>query len=277
MSSPVVAVRPTEPVAHARRLMLKHGIKHLIVMDRGKLVGILSPRDIVGRLEQRSSPIRHRPIDLIPIASVMRGHVTTVPPTTEISKAAGLMLKLRIGSLVVEDHKRIVGIATKTDFTRYFWKNLAGEIKVKDLMTPKVLVVNPQHSLVKVTSIMNKSRVSRLVVADGDTPIGVITTSDLIFAQLERAGKGIGQKKVEYTRKPARGEKPKYRYIKYIALMTAEDMMTPNPKVVDAEDDAVRAAELMCKLGIGGLPVVKEKKLIGMITKSDLLRWIAGR
>jgi CBS domain-containing protein len=277
MSSPVVAVRPTEPVAHARRLMLKHGIKHLIVMDRGKLVGILSSRDIAGRLEQRSSPIHHRPIDLIPIASVMRGHITIAPPTTGVSKAAGLMLKRGIGSLVVEDHKRIVGIATKTDFTRYFWKNLAGKTKVKDLMTPKVLVVNPQHSLARVASIMNKSKVSRLVVADGDTPIGVITTSDLIFAQLGRAGKGIGQKKIEYIRKPARGEKPKYRYIKYIALMTAEDVMTPNPKVVDVEDDAAHAAELMCKLRVGGLPVVKKKKLIGMITKSDLLRWIAGR
>ena len=275
MSSPVVAIRPTDPVAHAKNLMLRHGVKRLVVMDKGKPAGIVTMRDLAGRLGLGSSTWRRRPFDYIPISRVMSKELITVAPGTSVSKAAELMLKHRISSLVVLDEGRLAGIVTKTDLTRFFAERLGGRIKVRELMSTDVVTVHRKHSLARVVELMEKHGIGRVVVADGERPIGIVTESDVTFAQLEKPAEGIEERRVQYTRKAERADRPRYRYVKYVALLTAEDMMKPELLTIEGEADAARAAGLMLERGISGFPVVENGKLVGILTKTDLTKGVA--
>lgn len=275
MSSPVVAIKPTDPVAHAKNLMLRYGIKRLVVIDQGKPVGIVSMRDLAERLGRGTSAWRRRPIDHIPVARVMSEGLITVAPGTDVSKAAGLMLKHRISSLVVLDGKELVGIVTKTDLTRRFAEQLGARAKVKELMSTNVVTADRMHSLAHVIELMGKHGISRVVVADGKKPIGIVTESDVALAQLEKVAEGIRQRRVRYTRKAERAGRPRYRYVKYVALLTVEDVMRSGLLTIGGEEDAARAASLMLKHGISGLPVVEDEKLVGILTKTDLVKGVA--
>ena len=57
-----------------------------------------------------------------------------------------------------------------------------------------------------------------------------------------------------------------------VSDLTLEDLMIKNPFTVDPDDEIEYAAQLIYKHKIGGLPVTKRKKLVGIITATDLLR-----
>ena len=274
MSSPVVAIKPTDPVAHAKKLMLRYGIKCLVVIDQGKPVGIVSMRDLAERLGRGTSTWRRRPIDHIPVARVMSERLVTVAPGTDLSKAAELILKHRISSLVVLDGKKLVGIVTKTDLTRQFAGQLRGRAKVNELMSTDVVTADRMHSLAHVVELMGKHGVSRVVVVNGKKTIGIVTERDVALAQLEKPAGGIGERKVRYTRKAERAGRPRYRYVKYVAMLTAEDVMRPGLLTISGGEDAARAASLMLEHGISGLPVVENENLVGILTKTDFVKGI---
>ena len=71
MSSPVYVINTDEPVSHARKLMLKHRISTLLVLNEDKMAGIITKSDIINRLAQAEPIWRRRPIDQIPIKLLM--------------------------------------------------------------------------------------------------------------------------------------------------------------------------------------------------------------
>jgi CBS domain-containing protein len=114
------------------------------------------------------------------------------------------------------------------------------------------------------------------VVTDGEKPVGIVAASDIALAQFEEPSEGVKQRRVKFTRRAERAGRPRRRYVKYVALLTAEDVMKPELLTVGADEDAARAAELMLSHGISGLPVVKGEKLVGIVTKTDLTKKIAA-
>lgn len=70
MTAPVYVVDPNATVAHARNLMVRHHISRLPVMDGGKLVGIITKKDIAYRLRQGEPAWRRRPLDRIPVGAL---------------------------------------------------------------------------------------------------------------------------------------------------------------------------------------------------------------
>jgi len=268
-------MRPTEPVAHAKNLMLRHGIKRLVVMEHGSPIGIVSMRDLAKHLSGGTSAWRRRPIDRIPIARVMSTKLITASPGTDVEKAANMLLQHGIGSLIITEDKQLVGILTKTDLARSFAEKLGRRAKVRELMSKNVVTVGRQNSLAHVVELMEKNNITRVVVVDGAKPVGIVAASDVAFAQLETPGEGVKMRKIKFTRKPERADRPRYRYVKYVALLTAEDVMNPELLTIEADEDATRAARLMLEHGISGLPVVEGGELVGIITKTDLAKGVA--
>ncbi|MDD1718873.1 MAG: CBS domain-containing protein, partial [Methanoregulaceae archaeon] len=91
MTSPVYVVSPTENVAHARNLMLKHKISRLLVMDGDKICGIITKKDIGYKLRNSEPVWRRRPIDSIPISVLSTECPVAVKPDTGIREIAALM------------------------------------------------------------------------------------------------------------------------------------------------------------------------------------------
>ena len=275
MSAPVICMHSTEPVAHARNLMLRHKIKHLVVLEKGKPIGTLSTKDFIKAMIAEGGAIgKWRPIDDFPASRVISNKLITVDPGTHITKAATMMLKHGISSMPIMKNDGLVGILTKTDVARYFASNMVGRAKVMELMTSKIITANRHHSLRHILELMEQNNVGRVVIADGQQPIGIVTAADILFAQLETPDGGAPQQIVKFTRKAERASRPKYRYVKYVST-TAENIMRPELLTISADEDAARAASIMLESGISGLPVVKDDKLIGIITKTDIIRKVA--
>jgi acetoin utilization protein AcuB len=108
MTEGVITVSPASTAEDAWELMRNKGVRHLVVTDGGRVVGVLSNRDAGGR---QGSPVRRNRT----VAELMTGRVVTVPPTTTLRKAANLMRGRSIGCLVVTERERIVGILTVAD------------------------------------------------------------------------------------------------------------------------------------------------------------------
>jgi len=272
MSSSIVAAKPTDTVAHAKNLMLRYKMKHLVIVDRGKPVGMLSMSDIAEYLGKGSAAWRRRPVDNIPIARLMRKGVLMVSVGTDLKKAAALMLKRNMGSLVVQDGENIAGMVTKTDLTRSFAESLGGRVKVRDLMSHELVTVGRTRSLTHVIELMTKRGVGRVIVIEGKRPVGILTEGDIAFAQLEQPGEGAKEREVKYTRRLERADRPRARYIKRMASVAAEDVMHLGLLTISADEDAARAAAMMIEHGISGLPAIEGEKIVGIITKTDLVR-----
>ena len=107
MTSPVFIVAPTENVAHARNLMLKHKISRLPVMEGDKLRGIITKKDIGLRLRQCEPIWRRRPIDAIPVSLIMTTDPISVSPDTGIREIAAIMVDQAISGVPIVENAQI--------------------------------------------------------------------------------------------------------------------------------------------------------------------------
>jgi CBS domain-containing protein len=109
MSKGVQTVSPGTPAANARERMRTKGIHHLVVMEKTKLVGVLSARDLA-RIGRRSNTAPK-----LLVADFMTPRVITVAPGTSVHRAANVMRGHSIGCVIVVDGGRAVGIVTLSD------------------------------------------------------------------------------------------------------------------------------------------------------------------
>ncbi len=108
MSPRVVTIGPKEAASEAWTRMRRGGIRHLVVMEARRLVGVLSERDLGGRAGADIRKGRR-------VRDLMTPHVASAAPESTVREAADLMRKRLIGSLPVLDDDRLVGIVTATD------------------------------------------------------------------------------------------------------------------------------------------------------------------
>ncbi|MBK7877731.1 MAG: CBS domain-containing protein [Planctomycetes bacterium] len=113
MSTVLVVIAPEQPLMEAARLMRLHAIRHLPVVKKGRLVGILSQRD-VHLLEtlQDVDPAR------VLVEEAMVREVYTVEPEEPIDRVALGMAERRIGTAVVAHGDKLLGLFTTTDALR---------------------------------------------------------------------------------------------------------------------------------------------------------------
>jgi acetoin utilization protein AcuB len=119
MKTNVVSVPSTTTLAEARRIMNAHNIRRLPVIDKMKLVGILTSEDLdkMGPSKLTTFSINELVYMLgkITIKDVMHRDVVTVTPTTTIEEAVALAQSRKIGSLIITENEKVVGIATTND------------------------------------------------------------------------------------------------------------------------------------------------------------------
>jgi len=122
MTRNVVTVSPDTSAIDALRIMKEHGFSRLPVVDNGRLVGLVTER----RLERIKPPTTTPRLWQITYlfyqlshttaGGVMRKKVVTVKPTDTVEHAVAKAQSARVGTLIVLDNDKIVGICTTTDF-----------------------------------------------------------------------------------------------------------------------------------------------------------------
>jgi acetoin utilization protein AcuB len=111
MSRNLVTVPPDRRVAHVVRLMQVEGIRHVLVVEGGRLAGIVSNRDVRSLLIDGEAHV----FPASPISQVMTENPVTTAPEVPLTLAARAMLERKIGALPVLDGDRPVGILTRSD------------------------------------------------------------------------------------------------------------------------------------------------------------------
>ncbi len=118
MTRQVICIKPTDPLNAAHALMNEWGIRHLPVLEHGRLVGILSDRDVLMRAaaDPAHGPGGALRVPAVEVAQAMTTHPITCRPASSVSYVAGLMVEYKIDSVPVTDAEgRLVGLVTSTD------------------------------------------------------------------------------------------------------------------------------------------------------------------
>jgi FOG: CBS domain len=130
-------------------------------------------------------------------------------------------------------------------------------IRVADWMTETVLAVDTYDSIAIARQLMAKHRVNQLPVLDNDQLVGLVTDRDIRDAY--PTSMMIDQTKAIDS---------------FAEKVTVEEVMTHDVLIVGPETPLTAAVGLLRKHRIGSLPVVQDKNLVGILTRSDILDFV---
>lgn len=127
---------------------------------------------------------------------------------------------------------------------------------VRNWMTSKVITVTPDTSLLKIGKIMKDNNIRRVPVLDAEgRVIGIVSDRDVRDASPSKATT-LDMYEMHYL----------------LAEIRASNIMNSNPITVKSTDTVEKAAMLMLDNRIGGLPVVDDGKLVGIISDQDVFK-----
>lgn len=124
-------------------------------------------------------------------------------------------------------------------------------MRASDVMSSPVYIVSPTENVAHVRNLMLKHRISRVPIMDGTKLVGIITRKDIAY--------GLRHSEPLWRRRP-------------IDKIPVHIVMTHNPITIAQETGIREIASLMINNNISGLPVIDKNSVIGMVTKSDLLK-----
>ena len=124
MSRPPIVIGPEMSIHDALALFKKERIRRAPVIKGGKLVGIVSDKDLLNASPSPATTLSvwemNYLLSKLTVSEVMTKQVTTVAEDTPIEEAARIMADNKIGGLPVVKGTRVVGIITETDLFKLF-------------------------------------------------------------------------------------------------------------------------------------------------------------
>lgn len=270
-----ISIPPNTSILDARDILIRHRIGRLVIEFGKKPVGIITEKDIAKSISIFSG----KPIAKISVRDIMSKDLVTVQPDNSIYDCAKLMIKYGISSVIVKNSRgKLVGIVTKTDLVSTFLIQSTARLPISKIMTKKVITVSPNDSIFEVESVLLNSKIRRVVVSKNKSPVGIITYRDFIPAKTFDLYKEFTdpEERTEIFWGPQLNEF-NVNNSSYLLTFLAKDIMTKNPYFVSPNDVVYTAAIIMIRHGISGLPVVRGKKLVGIVTKTDIVNVIASQ
>lgn len=274
----VVCITPQDSIDCAIVLMEEHGIHHLPVLSGGRLVGMLSDRDIllaVGwKLSGQSLLSDYDRIDAPApgcVEEIMSRPVMYIPAEESARHAARVMVERRIGALPVMRDGELSGILTETDLLVHLQRRgeRAGAARdllvqpVGALMRGAVITVAPRDSLTRLVETIQRRRIRHLPVVNDGALVGIISDRDVRRALGERRGMGteFGESEDDSGCEPL-----------------ARDIMTREVWTVSLHHTVADVVDRLLGGRIHGLPVVRrERELVGIVTQTDVVMELARR
>jgi acetoin utilization protein AcuB len=127
---------------------------------------------------------------------------------------------------------------------------------VKERMTRNPITVRPETPVTEAQALMKREKIHHLPVLDRDGRLaGIVTEKDLLYASPSPAT-----------------TLSVYEMTSLLAKLAVEKVMSPKPFTVAEDVPLEEAARIMADRNIGGLPVMRDATLVGIITESDLFR-----
>jgi CBS domain-containing protein len=122
MSTDVATIGRNDELTIADDIMKMKRLRHLPVVEEGRLVGILTQRDLFHAALSTALNFGEKAqkefLKTVVVKEVMTDEVRTIGPDADVKEAARLLIEHRIGCLPVVDNGKLVGIVSETDLLR---------------------------------------------------------------------------------------------------------------------------------------------------------------
>jgi len=108
--------------------------------------------------------------------------IHTISPDARVFDALKLMAEKNVGALVVTEGGRLAGILSERDYARkvILLSKSSHDIAVREIMTAKVITVQPGQTVEQCMALMTEKRIRHLPVTEGEKLIGVLSIGDLV-------------------------------------------------------------------------------------------------
>ncbi|MFH1626451.1 MAG: CBS domain-containing protein [Pseudomonadota bacterium] len=125
---------------------------------------------------------------------------------------------------------------------------------VRNIISNNLITLQVNDDVKKAFELMKSKNIRHIPVLDGQKLVGIVTNTDLRQVLI-----------------PSKSEGSEQTYYFTSKFSTVDEIMTRDPMTVSPETDVEEAARLLQQYKIGGLPVVEDDELVGMITETDIL------
>jgi len=243
-----------DTLTHAFKLMEKHSTDRVLVTDDKVLVGIMTKRDVLGKLMVERT--RLTSASKLHISSFMSQPVIVAPLSSTLKESVSLMASKRIGSVPLTENEEPKALLHKIDLAKAFTEN--GDLAVKDLMQPLPKAARLGERILTLREEFLRGNLVLVPVLDtSGRLLGMVTASELADALLfyhERVG--------ESSRKKVRRE------------IFVEDIMYRPPLTVDPEDPISVPSKLMLDSRKPGVIVMRKEEAVGILTTESLVNYL---
>jgi len=117
----------------------------------------------------------------IKVIDAMTQNPVMVNLNATLKQAANLMEEMHVGSLLVEENKKVVGILSEQDIVRKaVAQGTVGQFKVKNIMEEHLITISPEKDIFEAITVMRDHNIRHLPVMDQGKFYGLITTKDIL-------------------------------------------------------------------------------------------------
>lgn len=251
MTKDVITIDKDVNLNHVLNLMKKYEITKIPVVENKKLIGIVSDNIIAYKL----GSIRKKgvPASRLHASSVTDKDIECISPDTEIKTILKDVGKPGPTMLCVVENDSLVGVITKADLLQL----VDSKKQVKEIMMKNLHFVSPDDRVVHARRIMIDQNIARLPVVDQGKLVGMISDTEIAFALADL------KKSLPLGRQKHRLDE-----------LLVEDVMKTPVVWTESKITISEAAKIMLNKNLGALPVIDNGKIVGIISRTDLLNTI---
>jgi CBS domain-containing protein len=193
-----------------------------------------------------------------PVKEIMTRDPISIGPKYSIRESVDVMTENGIGSLpIVDKEEKVVGIVTERDFALALAGSLTDET-VGDIMIKDVITTTPGTPIESCSKIMVRNNLRRIPVVEEGKLIGIVTSTDIL--------RFFGDKEMFASMTSNSGLDVLKRKI--------SEIIKPNILVTESTVRLGDLCELLAEKNIGGVPVVDDDQLVGIVTERDILNTV---
>jgi CBS domain-containing protein len=251
MTKDIITVDKDVNLMSVLEIMKKHDITKIPVVENKKLIGMISDNIIAYKL----GSIRKKgvPPSRLHASSVTDKNINCITPDTDVSTILRKVGQPGPTILCVIENEHLVGVITKADLLYL----VDSKKQVREIMEKNIHSVCPDDRVIHARRIMIDENIARLPVVDQGRLVGIISDNEIAFA-------------LAHLKKSVSIGKQKHRLEE---LLIGEIMKSPaiwiKPSITAGD-----AAKIMLNNNIGFLPLIENEKIVGIISRTDLLETI---